>query len=117
LKRKPSFSFSQKAKISENSLTFRENENFRESFRKNFLFSRKFFFPGKTETFRERFPPEFRIWIHIQVAPVSGSAFRMENFRENLREAEKFRENFCENENFRNFLEDFREKRKFLFQP
>jgi hypothetical protein len=43
LKRKPLFSFSRKAEISENSITFREisfreNFRFRESFRKNFRF-------------------------------------------------------------------------------
>jgi hypothetical protein len=53
--------------------------------------------------FCENFQSVFRIWIHIQVAPESGSAFQMENFCEN----ENVRENFCENENFRaNFREN-----------
>jgi hypothetical protein len=55
LKRKPLFSFSRKAKISENSLTFhkisfRENFRFRETFRGNVRFREsfheKFLFPG-----------------------------------------------------------------------
>jgi hypothetical protein len=105
LKRNPLFSFSRKAKIGENSLIFakfRFCENFRfregcseiccfhESFRENFLF------PGW-------FPLVFRIWIHIQVAPESGSALQMENFRENFRKTEHFRKHFRENGNFRTF--------------
>jgi hypothetical protein len=43
LKRKPLFSFSQKAKISENSLTFRE---ILQNFSRKFSFSRKIFVPG-----------------------------------------------------------------------
>jgi hypothetical protein len=127
LKLKPLFSFSRKAKISENSLTFREiwfcknfrfRENFRfcESFRENFCFREKFLFPG---WFSRKFyvtSTSVRIWIHIQVAPGSGSALRKENFRENFRETENFRENFRETKNFRetfreneNFRERFRE--------
>jgi hypothetical protein len=61
LKRKPLFSFSRKAKISENSLTFREisfreNFRFRESFRENFRFRESFreIFRFR-ESFREKF--------------------------------------------------------------
>jgi hypothetical protein len=57
-KRKTLFSFPQKAKISENALTFREisfraNFRFRESFRENFPFRESF-------RFRESFCANFR---------------------------------------------------------
>jgi hypothetical protein len=101
LKRKPLFSFSRKAKINENSLTFRES--FRENFRFRDSFREKFLFPGwfsrKVSVFAQIFNQGFG--SGIQVAHESGSAFHMENVREKFRKTDNFRKNFHENENIR----------------
>jgi hypothetical protein len=74
---------------SENLLTFHKIsfcKNDRLSFRaKNFVFVKDF---AKNFRFCENFPPVLRIFIHIQVAPESGSEFRIENFPENFRTTE-----------------------------
>jgi hypothetical protein len=62
---KTTFLFSRKAKISKNSLTFREISFLRKILVPKMVFAKSF-------RFSENFPPAFRIWIHIQVAPESG---------------------------------------------
>jgi hypothetical protein len=61
---------------------------------RKFSFSRKIVVPGmffaKNFRFCENFQPVFQIWIHIQVAPESGSAFQMENFRKKISRTGKF---------------------------
>jgi hypothetical protein len=76
---------------------------------------------AKNFRFCENFQPEFRIWIHIQVAPESGSAFQMENYREksheteNLRKNKNFRGNENIRENFATFLKLVLQKAKKIF--
>jgi hypothetical protein len=82
-------------------------------------FSRKSFVPRLV--FFDNFQPVFRIWIHFQMAPKSGSAFQMENFREKFLGTENFRENenfFCKKrkKNFAKFLLKY-QNQNFCFNP
>jgi hypothetical protein len=59
-----------------NPFRFRENFCFRKSFCKDsiFVFSK----PSAKNEILKYHPPVFRIWMHIQLVPESGSSFRME---------------------------------------
>jgi hypothetical protein len=126
LKRKPLLSFS---------LIFAFRKNEKRGFRENFCFRKKILFPGwfsvfvtdflKNFSFCENFQLVSLIWIHIQTAPESGSAFQIEKFREtknfhkNFRENGNFCKNFCKNIKFcATFCKFFSQKaKKISFQP
>jgi hypothetical protein len=106
------FSFLRKAKISKNSFTFLKiSRNFisrKFLLSRKFLFCKTFLFPGwflqkNTEKLQKfSFSPMFQIWIHIQLAPESGSAFRIDKILRKVAKifANSFAKTFGESENY-----------------